>query len=253
MKKILIGVAVVTVVLIGAVKYFTDPSPRVFDYSGEPNSDQFVQDNLLATLYHEIGHAMIDQLELPLFGQEEDAADVASVFLIDALYEEEAAIEITYAAADMFLALAEETGEPYWAGTHGPDLQRYYNLACLFAGADIEARAHIGEDLGVPEDRMSWCEAEFDAAKASWGAAFEGLAKNAPAQSIAYDGGTETLTEKLIMEEIGSLNEDFAFPNKLTVAVEECGEPNAFYNPDEVRVVMCTENAEWLRYLPLPE
>ena len=35
---------------------------------------------------------MIDQLELPLLGQEEDA------------------IEITYAAVDMFLALAEETG-----------------------------------------------------------------------------------------------------------------------------------------------
>ena len=69
MEKILIGVAVVTVVLIGAVKYFTDPSPRVFDYSGEPNSDQFVQDNLLATLYHEIGHAMIDQLEQPSLGK----------------------------------------------------------------------------------------------------------------------------------------------------------------------------------------
>ena len=69
MKKILIGVAVVTVVLIGAIKYFTDPSPRVFDYSGEPNSDQFVQDNLLATLYHEIGHAMIDQLEQPSLGK----------------------------------------------------------------------------------------------------------------------------------------------------------------------------------------
>ena len=69
MEKILIGVAVVGVVLIGAVKYFSGPSPRVSDYSGEPNSDQFVQDNLLATLYHEIGHAMIDQLEQPSLGK----------------------------------------------------------------------------------------------------------------------------------------------------------------------------------------
>ena len=80
----------------------------------------------------------------------------------------------------------------------------------MFGGADMASRAHIGEDLGVPEDRMSWCETEFDAAKASWGAAFEVLSKNAPAQSIAYDGGTEALT----------------------VAVEECGGPNVFYNPD---------------------
>ena len=117
----------------------------------------------------------------------------------------------------------------------------------------MASRAHIGEDLGVPEDRMSWCEAEFDAAKASWGAAFEGLAENAPAQSIVYECGTETLFEKMIMEEVVALNEDFAFPNTLTVAVKECGKPNSFYIPDEVRVEMCTEYAGWLRYLPLSQ
>ena len=178
---------------------------------------------------------MIDQLELPLLGQEEDA------------------IEITYAAIDMFLALAEETGEPYWASIHGPDLQRYNNLACLFAGVDIDALAHIGEHPGVPDDRMNWFGIKFEAAENSWGAAFEGLAENAPAQSIVYEGGTETLFEKMIMEEVVALNEDFAFPNTLTVAVKECGEPNAFYIPDEVRVEMSTEYAGWLRYLPLSQ
>ena len=52
----------------------------MFDYFGESNLDQFVHDNLLATRYHEIGHAMSDQLELSLLGQEKDEADVASVF-----------------------------------------------------------------------------------------------------------------------------------------------------------------------------
>ena len=117
----------------------------------------------------------------------------------------------------------------------------------------MDARAHIGEDLGAPDNRMNWCKIEFEVAENSWGAAFEGLAENAPAQSIVYEGGTETLFEKMIMEEVVALNEDFVFPNTLTVAVEECGEPNAFYIPDEVRVVVCTEYAEWLRYLPLPQ
>ena len=78
--KILAGVAVVTVVSIGVEKYFFGPPAPVFDYFGESNSDQFVHDNLLATRYHEIGCAMIDQLELSLLGQEKDVADVASVF-----------------------------------------------------------------------------------------------------------------------------------------------------------------------------
>jgi antirestriction protein ArdC len=79
-EKILAGVAVVTVVSIGVEKYFFGPPAPMFDYFGESNSDQFVHDNLLATRYHEIGHAMIDQLELSLLGQKKDAADVASVF-----------------------------------------------------------------------------------------------------------------------------------------------------------------------------
>ena len=74
------GVAVVTVVLIGVEKYFFCPPAPMFDYFGASNSDQFVHDNLLATRYHDIGYAMIDQLELSLLGQEKDAADVASVF-----------------------------------------------------------------------------------------------------------------------------------------------------------------------------
>ena len=36
---------------------------------------------------------------LPIFGQEEDAADVLSIFLIDALYEEESAQQLAYDAA----------------------------------------------------------------------------------------------------------------------------------------------------------
>ena len=87
--------------------------------------------------------------------------------------QEEDAIEIIYAAVDMFLALAEETGKPYWASPHGADLQRYNNLACLFAGADIDALAHIGEDPGVPDDRMNWCGIELETAEDSWGAALE--------------------------------------------------------------------------------
>ncbi len=43
--------------------------------------NEFVRDNLLAVFYHELGHALIERLELPIYGQEEDAADVAAVML----------------------------------------------------------------------------------------------------------------------------------------------------------------------------
>ena len=89
---------------------------------------------------------------LPVFGQEEDAADVLSVVLIDAFYDEETAVQITYDAAYGFLGYADEqaeTGEePAFWDTHGPDLQRHYTLVCLFYGADAEERDDVAQELG---------------------------------------------------------------------------------------------------------
>ncbi len=85
----------------------------------------YVESNLLGIFYHELGHALIDILGLPIFGQEEDAADVLSIFLIDAFYEEEAAVQIAYDAAFGFLGEAEATMEIAFWDAHGPDLQRY--------------------------------------------------------------------------------------------------------------------------------
>ncbi|EAQ14442.1 putative metallopeptidase DUF4344 [Maritimibacter alkaliphilus HTCC2654] len=50
--------------------------------------EAFVESNILATLYHELGHALIDIQDVPIFGQEEDAADVLSILLVDAFWEE---------------------------------------------------------------------------------------------------------------------------------------------------------------------
>jgi hypothetical protein len=236
MKKMLSGVLAAFMIFAGSAQ--------------AQNSDGFVWDNLLSVLYHELGHAIIDQLRLPLFGQEEDAADVASVLLVHALFEEEAAVEIIYAAAFGFLGEAEVNGEPNWADTHGPDLQRYFNMVCIFVGADMDERIDIGEELGLPEERLEWCEEEFTVANDSWGAAFDELAEKAPAQTIVYEGGTTTPTEKLVSEEVVALNEDFAFPNRLVIAVEECDEPNAFYDPQEIKITMCSEFEDWLRKLP---
>ena len=46
-------------------------------------ADLFVLGNTVFILYHELGHALIDQLGLPVLGREEDAADnLASIMMI---------------------------------------------------------------------------------------------------------------------------------------------------------------------------
>ena len=106
------------------------------------DEDRFVASNTFATFYHELAHALVDIMELPIFGQEEDAADVLSVLLIHDLYEEEAAAGIIYDAAFGFLGESQENEPALW-DVHGPDLQRYYTMICLFYGANQIGRAHV--------------------------------------------------------------------------------------------------------------
>jgi len=221
-------------------------------WAQEDVADAFVEANLLSIFYHELGHAMIDILRLPVFGQEEDAADVASVLLIHDLYEEESAIDIIYAASTGFLIEAEHNpDEVAWWGVHGPDLQRYYNMVCLFAGADPGGRDDVAEELGLPEERFETCGEEFELAYDSWGPVFDELGEAAPGRSIRYRGGSKSLTERLVAEEVAALNEDFVFPTTLTVSVAACGEPNGYYHPARREITICTELDPYLRaYAP---
>ncbi|MGX9356580.1 DUF4344 domain-containing metallopeptidase [Roseobacteraceae bacterium S113] len=215
------------------------------------DTETFVESNILAILYHELGHALIDTMDLPVFGQEEDAADVASILLIDQLFEEDAAVQIAYDTAFGFLAEAQASGgeEPAWWDTHGPDLQRYYNTVCLFVGADMDGREDIAIELGLPEERLETCEEEFELAYNSWGAVFEELNEQAPGSTLEYVGGDATLTETTVSAEVAALNEDFVLPEALVIRVDSCGEANAFYDPNDVSITMCAEFEDWLREL----
>ncbi|WP_371229102.1 DUF4344 domain-containing metallopeptidase [Roseovarius sp. 2305UL8-3] len=125
--------------------------------------EAFVASNLIATLYHELGHVLIDQMGLPVLGQEEDAADVLSVLMIDAFFEEELAVSIAIDTAFGFYESAEDDAPAFW-DVHGPDLQRYYTTVCLFYGANPDEREDIAQDMGLPEDRAESCEEEFELA-----------------------------------------------------------------------------------------
>ncbi|MDO6726143.1 DUF4344 domain-containing metallopeptidase [Cognatishimia sp. 1_MG-2023] len=217
------------------------------------DTQAYVENNLLGIFYHEFGHALIDILELPIFGQEEDAADVLSVFLLSEFYEEEAAVQLAYDTAFGFLGEADQTAAadiPFW-DVHGPDIQRYYNLVCIFYGANPDERDDVAQDLGLPEERADYCPDEFDQAAHSWGGALDEIANDKGGQSIKLGNVQEDtdgaiLTARVITEEIKALNAEFRLPMTLDVHVIACDEANAFYDPAERSITMCTEFADSL-------
>jgi len=218
--------------------------------------DAFVEANVLTTLYHELGHAIIDVMQLPVFGQEEDGADVLSILLVDALYEEDSAISMAYDTAQGFLAeeerrASEGSDVAFW-DVHGPDLQRYFNTVCLFYGANPDSRDDVAAELGLPAERADGCPDEFALAADSWGPVLDEMAALAAAgqgHAIGFGGGAGFDFAWLVADEVAALADEFHFPEPVTVFVDQCNEINAFYIPDERAIIICTEYVDYLTEL----
>ena len=144
------------------------------NFAGASEEDGFVTSNLISVFYHELGHAVIDTMQVPIFGQEEDAADVFSILLIDEIFEPESANIIAYDAAFGFHAEAQENTPAFW-DVHGPDEQRYYNLVCIFYGANPDLREELAQELRLPEERAISCAEEYELAIDSWGGVLQDM------------------------------------------------------------------------------
>ncbi|MDC0739046.1 DUF4344 domain-containing metallopeptidase [Cognatishimia sp. SS12] len=238
-----------TFALIGAL---AGPAQAEFSFEAtDADTQAYVENNLLGIFYHEFGHALIDVLDLPIYGQEEDAADVLSVFLMSDFFEEEFAVQLAYDTAFGFLGEAEQVEEVAFWDVHGPDLQRYYNLVCIFYGANPEERSDVAEDLGLPEERADYCPDEYEQAAHAWGGALDEIAHAGGGQSLkmaalSEEGDAARLSFDVITTEVDALNAEFRLHDEITVRVEACGEANAFYDPAPREIIICTEFADLL-------
>lgn len=212
------------------------------------DEDRFVASNTYATFYHELGHALVDIMELPIFGQEEDTADVLSVMMMSEFWEEDRAVAMAYDAAYGFTVDPEniDIEDVYFWGVHDPDERRYYNLVCLFYGANPDEREDVAEELGLPEERAETCPDEYDQALGSWGGVLDDLAEsNAGGRLILL--GDDAAQQEILGEELEWLNEQLSFPQDIAVNIEGCGEANAFYDLGTQEITMCSEYLPYLR------
>ena len=207
----------------------------------------FVEANLITIFYHELGHAVIDLQGVPIFGQEEDAADVMAVLMIDRVFEEQSAQTIALESAFGFISNPDGFQEPAYWSTHGPDEQRYYNHVCIFYGASPDTRRGLARELGLPEQRAETCPDEFDQAAAAWGMIFDEMEVGDQRGILIFEpgvGAAAQLANAVIGAEVDSLNEEISLAEDVVVRVESCGEANAFYDPADISIQICTELVE---------
>ncbi len=228
--------------------------PEMPDSDGVSEEDAalyMAQDAVLSIFYHEMGHALIDILQAPVLGLEEDAADVLSALLINELWDEAASEEKLRATAAFWAASASETmasGEmPLNYGVHSPDDRRYFTYVCLWYGASPDTREAVAIELGLPEDRAVTCPDEFDLANRSWGPFLDEAYEAGAGTSLVWQGPDpeDDPFAAMLKDEVDYLNSVLSLPQDLTVTLAPCDEANAFYDPSVVGVTICTEITEW--------
>jgi len=116
-------------------------------------------------LFHELGHALVDQWHLPVLGREEDAVDAFStLFMTDVVKRGEFAL----AGADFFYYVASSghLKEVDFADEHSLDKQRAYSIACWVYGSNPVRFASLKSVL--PASRRVGCPAEYRQLKKAW-------------------------------------------------------------------------------------
>jgi len=139
------------------IEHFEDQFFQYVENEGELKI--VVLDNIYFTFFHEMGHALIDVMFLPITGKEEDAVDQLATW-IHIISEEE---EVALSASEAFLLEGEERNVDeiaFW-DEHSLDEQRYYNIACWIYGSNTEKFSYLIDEDYLPIERAERCEEEF--------------------------------------------------------------------------------------------
>jgi hypothetical protein len=115
---------------------------------------------------HEVGHAVFDIFDVPVFGHPEDAADNFATYILLQFGKGQARRLIGGAAWAWRAYLGDYKRNPVvrkriaaFADNHGQPEERFYNLLCLAYGSSPAQFPEV-EDF-LPPTRLSSCEFEY--------------------------------------------------------------------------------------------
>lgn len=213
----------------------------------------FVAGNVLFALYHEGGHMLVSELNLPVPDQEEDAIDDLATVTMLSVKDADMDLWLSNAMIGWFL-IADGTAAtlPFYT-EHNLDLQRAYRMLCLMAGTDEGSFGQLATDLGLPTERRTGCANASQEAWQSWqqaiGSRLRDSDKPAGKISIYYRRVPPDLASmEIFLKESGLLelvaqNFDtlYALPDKVTFTARPCGEGNAYWDPGKRELTLCYE------------
>jgi hypothetical protein len=141
----------------------SQPMPSGTTWAGITSEDAVVG-QFLYIAAHEIGHAVFDLLDVPLFGKEEDAADQFATYFMLRLGNDQAR-RLIFGAAYYYKKHLQNPSVTLqlkaFSGEHSTPQQRFFNLLCMAYGANPATFAEVVDKGYLPKERARSCQREY--------------------------------------------------------------------------------------------
>ena len=266
-------VAVILALLLVAVAVPSFPQTRDDEASpltghsiGDPGYDSlefYVLANTQFTLLHELGHALIHTLQLPVLGREEDAADtlaIAGLLIADKEKLEPNLLERLIVISDEWLLeWNENEDQPAYWDSHSLEIQRFYNIVCLIYGSDTERFKGIAFGTALPVERSFDCQDEFSMARHAVEWVFVQYGAGDPQRLIPTRPAAGKVTvfreapttpngpwlaeilerDGLIDRIAGSVDAAFRLPENIDIELVNCTGADAYFHTESKIIVLC--------------
>jgi hypothetical protein len=219
---------------------------------------EFVSGNMLFVLLHELSHAAVAQMDLPVLGREEDAADAFAatrLIAVGAAFSDRVVIE---SAKGWFMADRRDKKEGdtvAYYDEHGLNQVRAYQIVCYLVGFDKLKFKDLATETKLPQDRQDSCAKDYGKASKSWDAVLKPHLR-APDQpktkiDVVYSeakGNLETAAEVsrsiMLLEPVAQIMaERYTWPAPITLQIKSCGFPNAGWVDADLKLTLCYELA----------
>jgi len=250
----MIKIAAITMLALSGIASYSAHAQELTNEQYD-QAAEFAVNATATTLYHEVGHLLISQFQLPILGREEDAADnIATILLLAAESDEKDAMLID-AANSFFYSnneAPEEIEDEALYDVHSLDLQRAFQVICLMVGSDAELFGDLADEVGIDADRQESCSFDYAQIAGNWdllNQTFITQGNGGQPITVTYEdaseeneGAAELLKESELLETVAKeITDKIELPKAASFIGRECGQENAFYDPSSEEVIVCYE------------
>ncbi len=236
-----------------------DSSPKLKKMSPQAKKQlvEFVVGNTLFVMAHEMGHALISEMNMPVLGREEDAADsfaVVTALKIGSAGSQRVLIEATKGWVLSSKRDKKQGSALAYYDEHGLDLQRAYNVVCMMVGSDPAKFKALAEETKLPEERQTSCVRDYKTTTWSWDQMLKPHIRSADqpktAIKVEYQDDKKFEIQARVLRQMGLLEalathaaDRYAWPTPFAIVARSCGDPNATWNFGARTLTLCYELA----------